>query len=198
MADALTSSPRGSVARGADRRKGTSSSRRGGFTLAETALAMIILLVALLAMSAATLRMHTLRRQNRERSIAQNAVRTTVDRVQAISHEALERDPNTWSQVVVAALSAGGEVGTQFNLAELTPTTVNGQVGSIQVVVDETLTDAQLGMDMGMPRDLNADGVIDNTNVTASARVLPLIIQIQWIGVSGTVTMRHPAYLLGY
>lgn len=172
-------------------------SARGGFTLAETALAMVILLVALLSMSAATLRMHTLRRQNRERVMATNAMRSIGERIRAVAEESLG-DPTTWSQNVVAALQPGGEIGDVFNVGELRPVRGAQSVGSVTVVVDETSTDAALGIEMGLPRDLDGDGIASNTDVSASARLLPIIVETEWLGVSGEITLRHPVYLLGY
>ena len=78
--------------------------------------------------------------------------------------------------------------------------TADGQaaVGSVQVVTDEALTDAQLGFELGMPRDLDGDGQADNGDVTTGARILPVIVRTRWKGVSGEVFMAHPFYVIGY
>jgi hypothetical protein len=41
--------------------------------------------------------------------------------------------------------------------------------GSIRIVTDETATDAALGMELGMPRDLNGDGDAADTDVSGHA-----------------------------
>jgi len=54
--------------------------------------------------------------------------------------------------------------------------------GTITLVTDETSKDADLGMSIGMPRDLDGDGKVDSTDVTATARVLPVIVTVTWTG----------------
>jgi len=158
---------------------------------------MTVLMVALMAMSASTLRTHSLRRQNRERAIAQNAVRAISERVHALSDQ-IRREEADWSEDLIAALSVGGSLGETFVITGLTPTGDAPSVGTIQVLRDETRSDADLGFELGMPRDLDGDGAADNTDVSANARILPVIVQAQWTGVSGDVTIVHPFYIIGY
>lgn len=177
--------------------------RQGGFTMVETALAMTVLVVAMMSLSAASLRTHALRRQNRERAMAQNAVRAVVDRIQSTSEQILDKYPpflypQEWSQRVVQALSPGGSIGSTFPVPELNATQGGVPVGSIQVVLDENVTDAQLGAPIGMPRDLNGDGVVASTDVTLDAVVLPVVVSVTWRGISGTTTIDHPFYLTGF
>jgi len=160
-------------------------------------MAMSVLLVAMIAVSATTLRCHALRRVNRERAVAQNAVLTTAERIQAASRLAHD-DPAGWGQNVIASLSAGGAIGNVFDVPELTPKDGAAHVGSISVVTNETLTDDTLHAELGMPRDLDGDGIVSNPNVGNSARLLPVIVRAQWKGASGTQTFVHPFYVLGY
>lgn len=173
-------------------------SARGGFTLVEIGLAMTILMVALLAMSASTLRMHALRRQNRERAIAQNALVTISEEIHARAARALADDPASWAQSVTALLSPGGALGTTFDVAGLTPQEGQPAVGSIQVVVDETATDQELGVELGMPRDLNGDGDANDIDVSTDARLIPVILRTRWRGITGDVTITHPLFVIGY
>ena len=172
--------------------------RRSGFTLVEVALAVTILLVALMAMSASTLRMNSLRRQNRERSVAQNMVRVISENIHSVSEAAILDDPTRWSEAIIDALSPGGELGNTFNVTELAPQDGQATVGTIQVVIDETQSDLALGFEMGMPRDLNGDGDANDNDVTANARILPVIVTARWNGVTGDVTITHPFYVIGY
>jgi type II secretory pathway pseudopilin PulG len=168
-----------------------------GFTLVEIGLAMTILLVALMAMGASTLRMSSLRRQNRERAIAQNAIRALSEQIHATS-DRIRRSGGEWSEELIAALAADGTLGNTFPIQSLNPQEGLPAVGSIQVVIDETLTDAELGFELGLPRDLDGDGVIDNTDVSQTARILPIVVRAQWSGVSGDVQIVHPFYVIGY
>lgn len=173
-----------------------------GFTLAELALAMTVLMVALMSISAATLRTHTLRRQNQERSLAQNAVRGFSERIQAIAWQN-SADPDTWAGNVIAELNPGGSIGNQFNVNGLNPTNAAGTVGTITVLTDETQTDAALGFELGMPRDLNGDGLADNADISLPLtvpppRLLPIVITVQWTGVTGPTRIDHPFFVMGY
>lgn len=172
-------------------------SAREGFSLLEVTLAMSVLVIAMMAISATTIRVHTLRRQNHERSVAENAVRMIAERIQSAARLA-RNDPAGWAQNMVAALSPGGQIGNKFDLLELTPMDAAGSVGSISVITDEGATDAALKVQLGMPRDLDGDGLVDNGDVGHSARLLPVIVAARWKGVSGEQEVVHPFYVLGY
>jgi prepilin-type N-terminal cleavage/methylation domain-containing protein len=172
-------------------------SARKGFTLLEVTLAMSVLVVAMMAISATTLRVHTLRRQNHERSVAENAVRMIAERIQSASRLA-RTNPAGWAPTMIADLNPGGSVGNTFDLFELTPTNAGSSVGSITVVTNENTTDAALDAQLGMPRDLDGDGLVANPNVAATARLLPVIVRARWKGVSGDQEIVHPFYVLGY
>lgn len=176
-------------------------SEKSGFTLIEVALAMTILIVALMAMSASTLQMNSLRRQNRERAVAQNMIRIMSESVHAISEKNLteaEGTAQTWSELMVQSLAPGGELGNTFGVRELAPQAGQPSVGTITVILDETATDAGLGFEMGMPRDLNGDRDAFDNDVTIGARILPIVVTTQWNGVTGDVQIRHPFYIIGY
>jgi Tfp pilus assembly protein PilV len=168
-----------------------------GFTLVEIGLAMTVLLVALMAMGASTLRMSSLRRQNRERAIAQNAIRTMSEQVHATS-DRIRREGGPWAEELIAELSEDGDLGATFSIRSLSPQVGEQTVGTIQVVIDETVTDDTLGFELGLPRDLDGDGNVDNVDVSATAQILPVIIRARWRGVSGEVQISHPFYVIGY
>jgi prepilin-type N-terminal cleavage/methylation domain-containing protein len=170
---------------------------RRGFTLVEIALAVVVLVVAMLAMSASTLRMHGLRRTNRELALAQNAVRSIAEEVRAISRAGADSAAG-WSTHVRAALAAGGSLGSTFEVRELTPPEGQPTVGTIEVVDDETVTDAELGLDAGMPRDLDGDGLATNGEVGAGARLLLVVLRARWRGARGEHELSHPFYVASY
>ena len=170
---------------------------RGGFTLLEISLAMTVLLVALLTMTSSTLRMNALRRQNRERAVAQNTIRAISERVHALAGQ-LRRESNNWSADFVAGVSAGGVVGNEFAVDELTEQAGFPSVGSIELFLNEGQSDEDIGLELGMPRDLDGDGVANNANVTATARIIPVVVRARWTGVSGDVELAHPFYVIGY
>ena len=172
-------------------------SARKGFTLLEVTLAMSVLVIAMMAVSATALRAHALRRENHDRSVAENAVRMIAERIQSVARIA-RSDPAGWAQNVVAALNPGGQIGNTFALPELTPLDGAASVGSISVITNETATDDALKAELGMPRDLDGDGVVASADVGHTARLLPVIVRARWKGVSGKQEVVHPFYVLGY
>lgn len=179
------------------RRVRSGGGSRAGFTLVEIGLAMTVLVVALMAMSASTLQTHSLRRQNRERAVAQNAVRQISEQIHSIA-DRIRREETNWSQELVAELSAGGGLGNTFAIEGLTASPGEVSVGTITMFLDETASDADLNVELGMPRDLDGDGAVSNSDVTGTATILPILVTARWTGVSGDVRIRHPFYVIGY
>ena len=154
-------------------RGGARRTPQAGFTLAEVALATTVLLVALMAISAATFRSHTLRQQNRETTLANNAVRSMSECVHARSREA-SIDPPNWATDLAAVFEPGGAIGNTFEARGLNEVDGSTPVGTLSIITDETSTDSELGVEMGMPRDLNGDGDALDSDVSNSAHLLPV------------------------
>lgn len=186
-----------SIARGPDGRQRSRARDVRGFTMIEVSLALTVLVVALVATTASNLRMQSLRRSNHDRVIAQNAVQAITERIQAIGR-AGSHDPAGFAVHVTTALANGGELGALFDVPGLTPTQGSTRAGSIQVLTNETSTDAALGVQLGMPRDLNGDGDAADGDVSANAHVLPVVVSVRWHGSSGDRSIVHPFYVFGY
>jgi prepilin-type N-terminal cleavage/methylation domain-containing protein len=170
---------------------------RGGFTMIEVSLALTVLVVALVATTASNLRMQSLRRSNHDRVAAQNAVQSIAERVQAIAR-AGTTDAGGFAPHVVAALSAGGELGTTFDVPGLSPVAGSAHVGTIRVITSETTNDATVGAELGLPRDLDGDGDALDADVSSNAHLLPVVVSLRWHGQSGDRAIVHPFYVFGY
>ncbi len=179
------------------RRREKRTSKRAGFTVVEMALATVTLMVGVMSVSAATLRMHQLSRQNREKALAFNAVHGVAERINSASAIAAT-DPSTWVQTLIDAYGANGTVGNEFDVLGLTPVDGANSVGRIELITDETLTDAELGTVMGMPRDLNGDGDATDTDVSGDATVLPVLLTADWRNKGVDAFIKHPLYIMGY
>lgn len=169
---------------------------RAAFTLIELAIATSILMIGLVSVLSASSRMHSLRLSNRERTLAQNALRSMAERMHATSHGFTD-DPGSWAEELLAAYSPGGALGDTFAVEGLTPAG-EAPVGALWIGRDETDTDAALGLELGLPRDLNGDGDAGDDDVTRGARLLPVVLTLRWRGESGLQLMRHGFYLMGY
>jgi Tfp pilus assembly protein PilV len=170
---------------------------RKGFTLIELAIATSILMIGIVSVLSASSRMHSLRISNRERTLAQNAVRSMAERMHATSH-GFSDDPDTWARQVLATYGLGGAFGNAFAVEGLTLVEGDEDVGTIAIGRDETATDRELQAQLGMPRDLDGDGDAADTDVSASARLLPVVLTLRWRGERGVHQMRHGFYLMGY
>ena len=163
----------------------------------ELAIAISILKLGMVSVLSATSGMHTLRKQNRERMLAQNAMRSIAERVHARSHQ-LSLQSNTWANDLADMFGPGGGFGNEFDVLGLTEADGDAVVGTIQVITDETETDGTLDSQLGMPRDLNGDGDTLDGDVTSDAVLLPVLLQVRWRGQSGTITLNHAFYVLRY
>lgn len=172
-------------------------SARGAFTLIELAIATSILMIGIVSVLSASTRMQSLRRSNRDRTLAQNAMRSMAERMHAASHR-FASDPTTWAQQLIATYSVGGTFGDEFDVEGLTPEGDGTPIGSIRIGGDETEDDAELGAQLGMPRDLNGDGDASDNDVSSGARLLPVVLTLRWRGESRPQQMRHGFYLMGY
>ena len=167
--------------------------RQSGFTLVEVALAIIVLLVGLMALSASAVRVQGLARAARERMTAQNAMRAKAEEIRSISRAGLS-DPLGWGIHVTNAVAA---LAT-FQVEGLTPVAGQPSVGTITLVTDETALDSTLGVELGMPRDLDGDGLATNNAVTTTARLLPVVLEVRWTSQWGEQKARQGLWILGY
>ena len=166
---------------------------RAGFTLDEVAIAVIVLLVGLMALSASAVRVQGLARAARERMAAQNALRAKAEEIRSISRAGLV-DPLGWGLHVTTGLAA---LAT-FPVEGLTPIAGHTTVGSVQLITNETLDDASLGVELGMPRDLDGDGLATNPAVAGSARLLPVLLEAHWNSPWGEQRITQGLWILGY
>jgi len=165
---------------------------RAGFTLMEVALAVIVLLVGLLALSASAVRVQGLARAARERMAAQNALRAKSEEIRSISRAGLA-DPLGWGVHVTNAL-----VGlTSFQVEGLTPCEGQASVGRVALVRDETASDAELGVELGLPRDLDGDGLATHSGVAGSARLFPVVLEVRWTSAWGEQRVVQGLWILG-
>jgi type II secretory pathway pseudopilin PulG len=166
------------------------SSRKGkqrasGFSLVEVVAAFVLLIVGgggVVSMLVATRKLET---TNREVLLATTAAEamlerlkaTEFDRVYALFNDRPGDDPGP-----------GPAPGANFDVPFLTPRAddTDGMPGRILFpkragAIREDFDDVRLGM----PRDLDMNGVIDAFDHSADCKVLPVCVQVLWSGVTG-------------
>ena len=76
----------------------------------------------------------------------------------------------------------GTAPGPNFAVPELAPTAAGGFVGTISFpTVGGVLREDAVDADLGAPRDLNADGVVDSNSRAGDYVILPIRVRLTWI-----------------
>ena len=170
---------------------------RDGFTVVEMAVTLSVLMIALYALTSTVWRLHGLCDANQERRVAENALRSITEEVHSLS-AAAQTDPMRWARTLSQAFAPGGRPGERFDVPELTRLRGSQSVGTIRVVTDETITDEDIGFDLGLPRDLDGDGQVSNTDVSGGATLLPVVVTLRWKGAAGQREVVHAFLELPY
>jgi prepilin-type N-terminal cleavage/methylation domain-containing protein len=165
--------------------------RRRGFTLLELTVAILVLVIALMAISSSLLGSMRLNEVNRESSLSQDAMDAMLENLRGAEFETVFRrydsDPSNDPAV-------GPSPGPDFVVAGLglVAGDADGCVGKIILPELVTAGGSQLREDLdmpelGMPCDLNGDGAIDDIDHEAVAdyRILPVLLRLEWTGRNG-------------
>lgn len=163
-------------------------SNDAGFSLVEVLVAAVVLAVAITGISGSILSSMALNRVNRDTAIAQQAARQVLEQIHGVPFDDVFEMYNNQADMA-------GELGPNFavpglevqvgdpdgfcGLVTLPAVDIGGGVEELR----ENFVDAALGM----PRDLNGDGVVDAVNHANDPEMLllPVRVSVQWRGVSG-------------
>ena len=156
-----------------------------------------VLLVGLLAMTSTSVVVNSLRRSASDHQAAQAAMQAIVEDLHAAARSA-DSDAANWAGDILAIYGPGGTPGATFPVQGLDPWTGETDIATVQLVTDETSTDAGLDVAAGMPRDLNGDGNVTETNTVGTAALLPAVVRVRWRGAAGQQELTQVVYLLRY
>jgi type II secretory pathway pseudopilin PulG len=187
--------------------RGVTATRRArarrGITLVEMVVALGVMAVGLLGFLQSIVAAVNVARAQREIAIASEAGRQTIERMRSenfvLVFQRYNVDP---SDDPGAAGSAPGASIVVPGLRPL-PGAVGGAVGQIvfptrtagaAVALRENIVDENLGM----PRDLNGDGLIDGANHANDYRILPVIVRFDWLGANGQQHVRFTTQLANF
>lgn len=173
-------------------------SRRRGFTLAETLIALSVTVVGTLTAASVLISSMKLDRVNRESDAAFAAARAQIESVRAQSFtqvlDLYDTDP---ANDPSGAGTAPGKTFWNATLAKL------GSQAAVTAEVLLPLNDAgEVREDLtipelGLPGDLNGDGLTDALDHRDDCVVLPVAVRVRWTGQTGErtyvlATMVHP------
>jgi hypothetical protein len=158
----------------------------------------MVLTFAICAATSTVITTGALNRQNHETEIARRAAENQIEALRnatfATVFATYDSDPSDDPN------GAGTAAGNLFTVVGLTPRAgaPGGKCGRILFPsagpsLRENVADASLGM----PRDLNADGVVDAGDHFADYRVLPVRVRVEWAGKSGPRALELTTLLTG-
>lgn len=169
----------------------TPAGARAGFTVVEVLITLTILLVALRITVQTLASVNRLSPANRETAIATQAAQSALEELRVIPFSTLFALYNDLPDDDPGGI--GTAPGASFDVPGLQPrgTDPDGRVGRIEfpVIADELREDVD-DRDLGMPRDLNGDGVQDSDDHAADYAILPVRVWIEWAGRSGDRTVQ--------
>jgi len=156
-----------------------------------------ILISGLLALTSTVVTVDRLRRSNDELRLASNALDMITTEIRRTAIRARSSE-NGWAQGIVDVYGNGGTQGSDLPVTGLEPRVGAPGTLHIELVTDETLTDQELELQLGLPIDQNADGLIASTDTTGDAIMLPVIVSVEWAGVAGPGQLRHGFFVASY
>jgi type II secretory pathway pseudopilin PulG len=172
-------------------------------TLLEMVVALGVMAVGLLGFLQSIVCAMNVARAQREIALASEAGRQTLERMRAATFNQVFKlynvDPGD------DPLGAGTAPGASIVVQGLRPLAgaAGGEVGQIvfptrtagaSVALRENIVDDKLGM----PRDLNGDGLIDGANHAGDYRILPVVVRFDWLGANGPQHVMFTAQLANF
>lgn len=158
--------------------------------MVDIAVATVILVVAIGGLSGAVISTTQLNRENEETAAAYAALKQITETIQDAPFEDIFATFN--DDPADDPGGAGTAVGSDFAAFGLQarPADADGMVGQIlfpTVVVGGAtqLREDVADTDTGMPRDLSGDGAVDAADHSGDYILLPVTIQLQWLGANG-------------
>lgn len=162
---------------------------RRGLTLVELAVGMAVLTVGVLSFIQVLVASNRAEAKNRELARAASAARQTLESIDAEAFaDAFRRFNDTGADDPGGANTAPGKHFAVEGLSAL-PSDADGFPGEV-IFPSPTNAPNQLREDfasaeLGMPRDLNGDNVIDAANHATDYWMLPVIVRVRWRSASG-------------
>jgi prepilin-type N-terminal cleavage/methylation domain-containing protein len=158
----------------------TRASAQHGFSMVEMVVVFAIVTIAISMFARTLASAKKLDPMATETTVAASAARTILEKMK--NHPFEDIFPLYNGVPADDPGGAGTGPGAQFDVEGLTPITPGAKCGTIifpanKTTLREDVEDAMLGM----PRDLNADGVIDSQNHAGDCMLLPIRIRVEWI-----------------
>jgi hypothetical protein len=177
---------------------------RRGVTIVETAMAMAILMIGMLGFCRVLGEVAVASERQRDTEAAREAATSLLERLQeeelSSVYARFNADPADDPD------GAGTAPGAGFAVLGLQPLEddPDGLVGEIVFPTEEDDEGAALLCEdldlpaLGLPRDMNADGVIDHEDRSGDYVILPVLLRVRWRSAGGPAEVELKTLLAGY
>lgn len=161
-----------------------------GFTMVEVMVALVLVMIALSGYSRSLVSSMVASDTNEELRIASEAARVWMERLQGTDFdEVWARYGHSDAAFPVAGLAArGGDQNGDVLFLDFPI------IGNSNSVLRE---DANIPA-LGLPRDLNADGVVDSEDHSDDYVILPIRVRLEWEGSRGDGYLEFQTLLSGF
>jgi type II secretory pathway pseudopilin PulG len=180
------------------RRRSVGRRSRLGLTLVELTVSIMVLTFAICAATSTVITTGALNQDSHETEIARRAAENQIEVLRNANFTTVfasyDADPGDDPNGV------GTAPGNLFAVAGLTPRAgaPGGRCGRIVFPsAGPSLRENTVDATLGLPRDLNADGVVDAGDHFADYRVLPVRVRVEWTGKSGRRALELTTLLSG-
>lgn len=171
---------------------------RAGITLLELMIAMAVMVIGVSALASTVVTSSALNQVSHESRNARKAIETTIDAMRKTPFASVFATYN--SDPGDDPAGAGTAPGATFAVQGLTP--MAGAPGGVagQIIFPSPgpiLREDVLDEELGMPRDLDLDGLVDNKDHASNYRILPVRVRVRWVGKGGPHTVEVQTQLSG-
>jgi len=167
-------------------RRMTRRPSRAGISLLDVLVAMTVLVVAIAGLASSLVSTLRLSRVNEETALADDAARALAARIRGSDFRDIFA---LYNATPVDDPLATPAPGPDFDVPGLDARTndADGFVGRVLFPVGpgETLREDAVDASLGMPRDLDGDGVVDAADHSGDYVLLPVTIRLDWRGPAG-------------
>ena len=157
---------------------------QSGLTIVEIVMAMGAFAALFLMAVASLVTVESVRRVTEEREAARAALEDEVARIESLGLGGVLQEMD------LIAAGPGLPEAFTWTFAPVGPGLPDDATGQVLVITDETLSDEEIGFPLGLPRDLDGDGLAENDDTRETATLLPVLVRVQWSGLTGASSLQ--------
>ncbi|MFT4540763.1 MAG: prepilin-type N-terminal cleavage/methylation domain-containing protein [Planctomycetota bacterium] len=171
--------------------------RTAGFSLIEVLIAITVFAVSIGAVGTTLVATTALSKTSNEISEAVESACSLLEQVRAEEFQDIFATYNDSGADDIDGVDTAP--GSSFDVDGKSPWVGSVSVGEVIFPGDGIeLREDFVDRELGMPRDLNGDGVIDDLNHASDYTILPLRVRVRWSGKSGEIEKSMVSVLIDF